>query len=333
MNAIDLIKSNLTKERVEYLLNTCGCKNIREYGNCLRSTCGLHGGSNPTAFVWNLDTNLWFCHTECLTGGDIFDFVANKFDMDTSREFVKVIHKTAELLGIDLSGIDLSTIKDRNTKEARAWVKYMLNKLNKKENQSFDIKTLGTIYPINEWCGFNKEQLKEADVFYVKELNRVGFTLKDESGETVGAILRRVVSTDEPKWLNRPKNMFTGSLLYNLNNCIGLYDTVYIVEGIRDVLQLKKIGIQNVVATFGAHLSDEQVMLLMKYFTGVIILYDDDNAGFIATNKAIEKCKGKFSIYVCDLSTIAVKDPGEIIDLVQFTEMKLYRLFEWTKKE
>ena len=211
-------------------------------------------------------------------------------------------------------------------KEVQEWLKYMLNKDNI-YNVAFDIKKLGTRYKINEFRGISSETLIKYGVGYLKELDRFIFPITDSLGETIGASLR-ANGNAIPKWLHRPKSIRTGMILYNLKECVDAgYDTVYIVEGIIDCLRLIDMGIKNVVCSFGARITDEQVLLLVKNFETVILAFDNDAAGRNATTKAIEKLKKIMNLYVLIITDI--KDVGELNNIEEFEKLEVVKWNKW----
>ncbi|MFZ9455650.1 MAG: toprim domain-containing protein, partial [Bacteroidia bacterium] len=59
------------------------------------------------------------------------------------------------------------------------------------------------------------------------------------------------------------------------------------VEGYMDVISMHRSGIQNVVASSGTSLTAEQVKAIHRFTSTVIILYDGDDAGQKAAQRAI----------------------------------------------
>jgi len=328
--ALEYIKENLTKEMILDLLTKHGAKRITINDTEIRSTCPIHGGDNPTAFVWNLENHMWYCFTECGCGGDVFQFVANIHDLDINNEFKTVINTTASELDIDISNLELGERANRNKKELRAWLAYCDN-VNNKKNKAFEIKTLGQRFVLNSYRNLTPDILKRYNVTYNGTYKRVQFPIYDEDGNCVGAVLRRTNEADNKKWINRPKGLNTGEVLYNLNNIPETQLTVRIVEGVYDALNLISLGIDNVVCTFGAHLTDEQIDLIISRFLNVILMYDNDNAGIKATVKAIKRLSHLANVYVSDLSKVNKKDPGELTreDLDNIQEIAWYN---WIKE-
>ena len=93
--------------------------------------------------------------------------------------------------------------------------------------------------------------------------------------------------------------------------------SVWIVEGIWDAIRLWSFG-ENVIATFGAHLSDVQALLVIKKYRMIKILYDGDKAG---RNGAV-KIQQILSPYLTVVNVaLRFGDPGELYRK-EFMDMK-----------
>lgn len=320
-----LVNDFLTEDKVKGILEYLGATKLNSHGDMIRSTCPIHKGDNESAFAWNLKTNLWYCHTKCKTGGDILNLYALVHDLDIRCDFEQILRCVCAMLGVDPNQIDMEKQERSNRKELAAWYKFVGREI---ENPEYNIELIGETKNIKAYRGFEKDFLIENEVFFVPSMNRIAFTLKDDKGVTVG-VSCRTISNEKPKWLHRPKGIDTGIILYNLDKIKGKYSSVHLVEGITDVLQLKKLGIENVVCTFGANVTDEQVRILMKYFTELIFMYDNDLAGRLANLKGIEKTKHCFDLKVAEYSHLYINDPGEILDEDKFNEINIMRADEY----
>ena len=78
MDAVSAIKNVLTKDKIRMILINSGLtiSDLQDDGTMYRCKCPLHGGDNPSSFVWNYTNGLWYCFTGCNRGGDIFDYVS-----------------------------------------------------------------------------------------------------------------------------------------------------------------------------------------------------------------------------------------------------------------
>ena len=123
---------------------------------------------------------------------------------------------------------------------------------------------------------------------------RVMFPIHSLSGSTIG-FGGRILKTDKKtaKYLNSPE-----SDLYHKSNILyGIYfakksivknTKCYMVEGYTDVISLHQAGIENVVASSGTSLTENQISLVKRFTDNLTILYDGDDAGIKASFRGID---------------------------------------------
>ncbi len=103
----------------------------------------------------------------------------------------------------------------------------------------------------------------------------------------------RAIDDSTPKYLNSPESLIFKKKenLYGLNlakNAIRKKNLAIMVEGYMDVVSLFDAGIENVVATLGTAMTQEQAKLLKRYTDVVVLAYDSDGAGQAATERGID---------------------------------------------
>jgi DNA primase len=119
---------------------------------------------------------------------------------------------------------------------------------------------------------------------------RVIFPIHGLNGKPIAFAGRILKSKDEksPKYVNSPETV----LYYKSNELYGLYfartaiskaDSVYLVEGYTDVISMHQAGIENVVASSGTSLTENQIKLIKRFTENVCVLYDGDAAGIKAS--------------------------------------------------
>ncbi len=133
--------------------------------------------------------------------------------------------------------------------------------------------------------------------------NRGMFPILDMRGKVAGfggrlmpALAGRDAGEDAssaPKYMNSPESpIFQKSKLvfglYQAQKHIREVDEVIIVEGYFDVVALHAGGFRNVVATCGTSLTPEHLQLFRKFASRVTVLFDGDDAGVNATERAME---------------------------------------------
>ncbi len=134
---------------------------------------------------------------------------------------------------------------------------------------------------------------KQGDGYYDRFRGRVVFPIFSHVGRVLGFGGRILTSaTDHPKYINSPetKVYFKSRVLYGLyqsKQAIRKSEEVLLVEGYTDVISLHQAGVQNVVASSGTALTNEQVKVLGRYAKRILLLYDADNAGLEAALRGI----------------------------------------------
>lgn len=129
---------------------------------------------------------------------------------------------------------------------------------------------------------------------YDRFRGRVIFPIHNVSGRVI-AFGARILKTEksQPKYINSPETevYHKSQILYGIaqaRNAIRNEDNCYLVEGYTDVISLHQAGVENVVASSGTSLTEEQIKLISRYSHNITVLYDGDNAGIKASLRGID---------------------------------------------
>lgn len=151
--------------------------------------------------------------------------------------------------------------------------------------------------------GYNAEILEKAGLIQKKEgkneyydrfRERIMFPIHNVSGKVIAFGARTLKKDkDTPKYLNSPETPLyhKSKVLYGLfqaKKSILQKDECLLVEGYADVISLHQAGITNVVASSGTSLTQEQVRLIRRFTSNVVILYDGDEAGLNAAMRGVD---------------------------------------------
>ncbi len=122
--------------------------------------------------------------------------------------------------------------------------------------------------------------------------HRLVFPIFDPQGRAVAFGGRALRDGDPPKYLNsRDSPLFAkGRSLYGLHlarEAIQRTGRAVVVEGYMDLVACHQHGIQEAVATLGTALTPEQAALLRRYGQAVVLVYDSDEAGGRAVERAL----------------------------------------------
>ncbi|MBS1516530.1 MAG: DNA primase [Bacteroidetes bacterium] len=130
--------------------------------------------------------------------------------------------------------------------------------------------------------------------YYDRFRGRLMFPIFNENDKIVGFGGRKLYDDDTGgKYINSPESKIYNKsrILYGLNFAkekIRYSDFVILVEGYMDLIALSRNGFENVVASSGTALTEDQARLLSRYTKNVYLLFDSDAAGIKAAKRGIE---------------------------------------------
>jgi len=161
--------------------------------------------------------------------------------------------------------------------------------------------------------GYNKELLEKTGLIVKKDdgstydrfRGRVIFPVHNISGKVI-AFGARMLGKDknQPKYINSPETEIyhKSDVLYGLyqgKNAIRQHDVCYLVEGYTDVISLHQADVQNVVASSGTALTENQIKLIRRFTENITVLFDGDAAGIKAALRGIDMIlKGGLNVRV-----------------------------------
>ncbi|NMO94818.1 DNA primase [Paenibacillus lemnae] len=137
---------------------------------------------------------------------------------------------------------------------------------------------------------------QERDGYVDKFRNRIMFPIHDRNGRVI-AFAGRILGEGQPKYLNSPESLLFNKsrTLYNLHQAkasIRKLRQIVLCEGYGDVIATWEAGYQNVVATMGTSLTEQQIAIMKSMAEEVIVSYDGDKAGLQAAMKVLPMLEG-----------------------------------------
>ncbi len=123
--------------------------------------------------------------------------------------------------------------------------------------------------------------------------DRLVFPILDQFGRPIAFGGRRLDDEDQPKYLNSPESVLfdKSAVLYGLHRAfqpIRKADRAIVTEGYTDVVACHQAGFDTVVATLGTALTRKHAAQLRRICSRVVLLFDGDEAGQRAADRAIE---------------------------------------------
>ena len=129
---------------------------------------------------------------------------------------------------------------------------------------------------------------------YDRFRKRVMFPICNESGRVIAFTARTLETGDKSgaKYINSPETPLYSKIfvLFNLDKAraaIRQMEFALLVEGQMDCISVFLRGIQNVIATSGTAFTEQQVAILKRHTSQVVVNFDPDAAGSNAAEKSI----------------------------------------------
>lgn len=313
---------------------------LKKAGINYKGVCPFHNEKTPS-FMVNKERQIYKCFG-CGEGGDIFSFVMKIEGLD----FVDALKMLAERAGVQLKARDPQLAKQQSQNKTRllelnkvvADLYHQLllrhkageharqyiesRKINKKTITDFQIgyapNNVRRVQDYLQKMGFSQADLNLAgnpENFR----DRLMFPIADTLGNIVGFSGRALQKGQEPKYLNTRETpvFYKSKILYGLflaKNSIREADRAIVVEGQMDVVSSYQAKTENVVATSGTALTREHLLVLRRHTNNIVFAFDNDEAGFKATIKAIEMA-WSLGIQTSVVSFPAdIKDAGEAVE-------------------
>jgi len=318
MTQIDDVKSRL--DIVELISSYV---NLQRSGSSLKANCPFHQERTPSFFVFP-DRQSWRCFGACAEGGDAFSFV-----MKAERvEFRDALQNLAARVGVTLSNDQESGGVARQLFEindaARLFFQRMLGEpeaefvrdyLEQRGISARSIQTFEFGYsPPRDnrllahlrQAGYDDDLIVRAALAretddgrrYDFFRGRLMIPIRDWQARVAGFGSRALDPEATPKYLNTPRTpVFDKSrILYAMHLAkepVRQHGAV-IVEGYMDAMMAHQHGYDNVVASMGTALTEQQVALVRRLTNNVTMALDGDPAGRNATLRSLESSWGVF---------------------------------------
>ncbi len=128
---------------------------------------------------------------------------------------------------------------------------------------------------------------------YDRFRNRLMFPILDADGRCIAFGGRALDPNEKAKYINSPETALfdKSNNLYALSwSRAGIVASgqMIVVEGYMDAVMPLQAGVTNIVATLGTALNDRHVRLIARYAKEVVLIYDADDAGMMASERALE---------------------------------------------
>jgi len=294
---------------------------LKPSGRNFKACCPFHHEKTPS-FVVSPDKQIYHCFG-CNSGGNVFNFLKEYEKID----FIDAVKMLAEKTGVklpeyknsdDQEASVVSTLYSVNDIATNYYCDFLENKGSSSEPKKYIarrgldasvIKKFRIGYADSSWKalldylsarGVKQDTALKAGLVtkgkdgfcYDLFRNRVVFPISDARNRVIG-FGARVMDETLPKYINSPETAIykKGQHLYGLNfakACIKEKNFAIITEGYLDVITCHQYGANNAIASLGTALTTEQIRLLKRYTHNVVMLYDSDQAGEMASLRGLD---------------------------------------------
>jgi len=282
-----------TQEQIKRVLVGAGVEIEAEFGNDYIIFCPYHNNNRTPAGEVAKDSGLFFCFG-CQTTKNLEEFIMHM----SGRTYFEAVRY---IKGKETEN-DIEKLVNKTLVAPPEFVPYDELILKRLYNQ------LVASDKAKNYLRYRKIEMSSWSKFslgYSEKQDSVTVPMHSPDGMCIGFVARTIEGKDFKNTPGLPK----GKILFNLHR-IKSSGTVYVVESSFDAIRLDQVGFP-AVATLGANVSNSQIRLLEKYFTNVVLIADNDEAGSIMKDKLIEKLGSLVTIIRLDKN---YKDIGDMED-------------------
>jgi DNA primase len=337
-----------------------GRTQLRKAGPRYVGRCPFHEERTPS-FSVNPAEKLFYCFG-CGKGGDVITFVRDTEQLD----FADAVEWLAERFRVTLEYEDVSPQLEASRRrrdrlyealdQAASFYERHLWETEAGEPVRAYLESRGLREPVcrefrlglspgsglaqkAQQKGFTREELRRAGLTNARGNDyfpqRLMFPLADARGRIVGFQARKL-REDDPlrgKYVNSPEGelFHKSAVLYGLNlarAAIAKQERAVVVEGNTDVIALRQVGFEPVVASMGTALTDQQLKELQRLTRRLYLCFDSDAAGEDAALRGMDLAVDRgFDVRV--LALPAGTDPADDPNLFdeRLVEAKSYQLY------
>ena len=319
--------------------------NLRRAGSNLFGLCPFHG-EKTASFSVSPNKGMYYCFG-CHKGGGVINF---QMEIE-GLSYPDAVRALAKRAGMTVPEDEQYQSRYKKQERLWALHKeaarFFHSKLYAPEGQNAlnyalgrgmpksTLTTFGIGYAPDSWTdlvdamrkkGYTDEELKDGGLVTVSKKDgrlldrfrdRLMFPIIDVRGNVIG-FGGRIMNSDDPKAakylntsetliFNKRKNLFALNLAKKSK--LGY---LILVEGYMDAIALHQYGFDCAVASLGTALTEDGANLLSRYTDRVILIYDGDEAGQRAAQRAIPILE-KTGLKVKVLQMRDAKDPDEYL--------------------
>jgi DNA primase len=321
---------------------------LKKRGKNYLGLCPFHQEKTPS-FTVSGEKQMYHCFG-CGVGGNVFTFVMEVEKVSFVEAVRTLAERCGIALPSESAQADASATENEvlynACKVAGEFFKHnMLDTIEGKlaleyfRHRGFSDGTIGRFglgYSMNAWDSLlKKAETERLDVailekagllvrredgtgYYDRFRGRAMFPIYSPSGRIIAFGARKLREDDAlGKYINSPETPIYNKsrVLYGLfqaKEAIRSKEQAILVEGYADLISVFQAGVENVVASSGTALTEDQIQLIGRYAKTIVLVYDADSAGSQAALRGVDLViEGGLDVKVASLP--AGDDPDSFV--------------------
>lgn len=288
-----MVKELYTTQQIHRVITGAGIDIEAEYGTDYIIFCPYHNNNRTPAGEVSKESGLFFCFG-CQTTRSLIELIMHM----TNRTYFE----TVRFIKSKETETNIEAVVNKALHQIPDFVQYDELLIKRLGKQAIDSPRAMTYF---EGRRLTKESVIKFDLGYSEKQDSVVIPMQSPDGMSIGFVARTIEGKEFKNTPGLPKS----KILFNLHR-VKASKIVYVVESSFDAIRLDQVGFP-AVATLGANVSSSQIELLKRYFTGVVLVADNDEAGAIMSERLTEKMGNLVTVISPDKK---YKDIGDMTD-------------------
>lgn len=265
-------KQYYSPEQIKRVLQSCGIDIEIEIDSDYIIFCPYHPNFRTPAAEVSKISGHFFCFG-CQHSANFIEFVKHC----SNRSYFEA----CRLIDSKKSDADILSEVSGMLAKSTDFVEYDINVIEKLHNNIMSNPSCPAINYL-KGRGITRDSVVKYQIGYSENQEMVTVPIHSPDGICLGFVARSI----EGKNFKNSQGLPRSKTLFNIHR-VKISSQVFVVESTFDAIKIEQIG-RPAVATLGANISNSQIALLKKYFTSIILLPDNDDAGNSQAHKMTE---------------------------------------------
>ena len=243
--------------------------------------CPFHSNRNSASCSINKNTGVWICfNPSCGESGTLVELTKRVLQKNDFEAIRFISSQQPEVLS------DFDQLMQNMFEDKPEFIEFPQKTLDNLYNELGSCKAAKDYF---ESRGITEESMHFFKLGYSSQQKMVIVPIHSPGGIPVGLVGR---SIEEKKFKNST-NLPRSKTMFNIHRAKRIGDNVIVVESSFDAIRVHQAGFPNVIATLGGHISPDNIKLLNRHFSKIVLMTDADLAGRDLGREIISKLRNK----------------------------------------